>query len=100
MFGNKVISLNRTPSQRFHDLLSNLIFGFFYNQLPSRVPSGAPTRREMRRINASCQHGSQVPEKFRNVSEKQDNNKNMTKLIKILEVKIEIHYAAHLKFIQ
>ena len=87
MFGNKVISLNRTPSQRFHDLLSTLIFGFFYNQLPSRVPSGAPTRREMRPINASCQHGSQVSGKFRNVSEKQDNNKNMTKLIKILEVK-------------
>ena len=68
MFENKVIYLNRTPSQRFYDLLSTSIFGFFYNQPPCRVPPGAPTRREMRPINATCQHGSQVPGKFRNVS--------------------------------
>lgn len=77
MFGNKVIYLNRTQSQGLYDLLSASVFGFFYNQLPCRVPSGAPTRREMRPINASCQHGSQVPGKFRNVSEKRNNNENM-----------------------
>lgn len=41
----------------------------------------------MRAINALCHHGSQVSEKLRDISEKQNNNKNMIEPIKLSEVK-------------
>lgn len=41
----------------------------------------------MRLIHVSYQHGSQVPYKFRDGSEKQNDNKNMIYPIKLSEVK-------------
>lgn len=77
MFRNKLIYLNSTQPQGLYDLLSTSDFGFFYKQLPRRIPSGAPTGRKMRLVNASYQHGSQVPGKFREGFEKQNNNKSV-----------------------